>query len=355
MLTPRIHRLALGREYAHPSTPPSIDSADENELAIQGRKRHRRAKQAQRDVFVKARERLLADVVIAEQEDLVELMAWLISCGSLVTCAVLLWPLQSIKGIMGTYKMADDMTYIDFVKQFWRDSPTVMQLFAGLPGNLLYRSVDLAGDGVRLLILKALQVFQSEGAGDGRLVFTVDLALRGLTWLCSYPILEYHNLQRLRIAPSNRILPSGSAFCRMRSHSFLQQNSSQLISTASLMALGSMLADSLYSILDSICFSSGTNGQIVKGLTQDLSRSLLSPILSIVITPIDIMFYRSLARRALPDHRNIYQIGEIGNWRLVAEALAVETFTGWSMAGFSFWMFVTSCRWIYHKPSNRNQ
>ncbi|KAK9368201.1 hypothetical protein V1509DRAFT_624561 [Lipomyces kononenkoae] len=353
MLTPRIQRLSLGREYAQPSTPPSINSNQQNELAIEGRKRYRRAKQAQREVFVKAKERLLQDVVGAEQQDLMELMAWLISCGSLVTCAVLLWPVQSIKGIIGTYKVADDMTYVEFMKLFWTDCPTVTELFAGLPGHLLYRSVELAGDGVRILALKTLQMFQTEGASAGRLVFAVDLVLRGVAWLSSYPILEFYNLQRLRIEPADRILPSSSTFRGVYSYSFLRENSRRLIGTASLMAFGSILAESLYRILDSVCFSAGSNGQIVKVFTQDLSRSLLSPILSIVITPVDFIFYRYLARRTLSDHRNIYQVWEMGNWRLIAEALAVETFTGWSMAGFSFWMFVRSYRRIYSKPSKR--
>ncbi|KAK9237704.1 hypothetical protein V1525DRAFT_147763 [Lipomyces kononenkoae] len=356
MLTPRIQRLALGREYAQPSTPPSINSDHQNESAIEGRKRYRRAKQAQRDVFAKAKERLLLDVAGAEQQDLMELMAWLISCGSLITCAVLLWPVQSIKGMIGTYKMTEDMTYVEFMKLFWRDCPTVMELFAGLPGHLLYRSVELAGDGVRVLALKTLQMFRSEGASGGRLLLAADLVLRGVAWLSSYPILEFYNLQRLRIEPADRILPSRSIFRGAYSYSFLRENSSRLIGTASLMAFGSILAESLYNVLDSLCFSTGgSNDQIVKVVTQDLSRSLLSPILSIVVAPVDFIFYRYLARRTLPDHRNIYQIWEMGNWRLIAEALAVETFAGWSMAGFSFWMFVRSYRRMYSKSSKRTE
>ncbi|KAK9255350.1 hypothetical protein V1507DRAFT_453207 [Lipomyces tetrasporus] len=355
MLTPRIQRLALGREYARPSTPTSLDSDDQNELAIQGRKRHRRAKQAQRDMFAKARERLLVDLVTAERQDLVELMAWLISCGSLVTCAVMTWPLQSMKGIIGTYKMGDDMTYVGFMKLFWKNSPTVMQLFSGLPGNLLYRAIDIAGDGVRLMVLKSLQIIGSDSVDDGRLVFALDLALRGLTWLCSYPIFEYHKLQRLRIEPANHILPSGSVFRRMFSRSFLLDNSHHLISTASLMAFGGMLVESLYTSLDSLWFSSSAFGKVNGGLTPSLSRGLLSPIVSIMVAPIDIIFYRTLARRALPDHRNIYENGEIGNWRLLIEALAVESFTRWSTAGLSFWLFGTLYRWLYRQPSNRSQ
>ncbi|KAK9458305.1 hypothetical protein V1511DRAFT_36329 [Dipodascopsis uninucleata] len=345
MIIQRIERLALGREFTNQHNSLYYDEQERSktiEAAASARDLENRLLLAQSNICssvgLNLRENV-SDIDIERQE------SWQNSLGIGMLIAghglnfILLWPLDNIETLLQVYRTSENISYLAFVRSIWKVS-SWSQLFAGITANVCYQVFSSCGDIAGFLVSATLANIWPRWL-DRSLINTISSVFSGFWWYVTTPFLELEMAQTLRLDSTSKLFPSVSMFKRLFSLDFLRINGKYIGEYATLLYLEKNVSRVVPLVINLLPLPN-LKPQMKSRSTRafpELVRSMLSMSVSAIISaPFEAIIYRQLARRLNP-FAPVYKDGEIGNWRIMAQACLLQVFASWTLSEIYFGAF----------------